>query len=347
MSYPTRQLGKNGPTVSAIALGAMRMGLLTGEENDARTFETLTHAADIGVTFWDTADVYQRSETLIGEWFTKTGRRSEIFLATKFGGFDLSDPERFLFPNSKPGYIKRQLENSLKALQTDYIDLYYQHRVDPDVPIEVVMETLRKYVESGKIKWIGMSECSAESLKRAKAVPGIGDKVVAAQMEFSAMELFVERSGFASVAEELGVSIVAYSPLCRGMISGKFRSPDDFEEDDARKHFPRFFPENFPKNLAIVDKLKVVADRKGATPGQVALAWILASHPSFIPLPGVTKREQIAENAKAAEIPLTSEEIAEIRSLAEAAEPAGERYPDAFKGNLDVDSLPLAAWKGE
>jgi aryl-alcohol dehydrogenase-like predicted oxidoreductase len=161
-------------------------------------------------------------EAVLGKWFKETGRRSEIFLATKFGAFDLTPGAPDLYrPNSKPAYIRKQLASSLKALNTDYIDLYYQHRVDPEVPIEVVLETLRPFVDEGKIKWIGLSECSIETLKRAKAVKGVGEKVIAAQMEFSPVELNVETSGFAKAAEEAGIAVVAYSPLCRGLLSGK------------------------------------------------------------------------------------------------------------------------------
>ncbi len=162
-------------------------------------------------------------EATLGKWFAKTGRRSEIFLATKFGALDFSDPERSAkhLPNSMPSYIAERLEASLKALQTDYIDLYYQHRVDPRVPIEVVVQTLKPFVESGKIRWIGLSECSKETLLRAKSVPGIGEKVIAAQMEFSPFELTIEKNGFAKAAEDHGVAVVAYSPLSRGLVSGK------------------------------------------------------------------------------------------------------------------------------
>jgi aryl-alcohol dehydrogenase-like predicted oxidoreductase len=236
----------------------------TGEEEP---FKALTYAADHGLTFWDTADIYGGSscfvhpvfavyctdshwigEASLGEWFTQTGRRSEIFLATKFGAHDFSELERKrqlngappstedslpalqsdfadvfnTSPNSKPSYIARQFKYSLSALKTDYIDLYYQHRVDPDVPIEVVLETLRPYVESGQIRWLGLSECSAATLKRAKAVKGIGEKVVVVQMEFSPFELEIEKSGFVDVVNEAGIAIVAYSPLSRGLVTGKY-----------------------------------------------------------------------------------------------------------------------------
>ncbi|KAJ6630123.1 NADP-dependent oxidoreductase domain-containing protein [Mycena sp. CBHHK59/15] len=216
--YPTRQLGPNGPAVSAIGLGAAAIsGAFYGKAEKSEIFKMLSFAADRGVTFWDTSDYYGDSEAIIGDWFTETGRRSEIFLATKFGASDLSDGPNKGQISSKPPYIKQAIQRSLKMLKTDYIDLYYQHRVDKDVPIEIVLETLRPYVESGTIKWLGLSECSAATLRRAKAVPGVGAKVIAAQMEYSPFEVGIETNGFLDVAKEAGVAVVAYSPLGRGL----------------------------------------------------------------------------------------------------------------------------------
>lgn len=348
-SYPTRQLGRNGPTVSAIGFGAMGIGAFYGTPSDDKdAFETLTYAADRGVTFWDTSDIYGTSEVTLGKWFAKTGRRSEIFLATKFGGRDLTPgAARPTHPNSKPSYIKRQLEGSLQRLQTDWIDLYYQHRVDPEVPIEVVLETLRPYVESGKVKYIGLSECPVDVLRRAKSVPGVGAKVIAAQMEYSPFEIDIETSGFVAAARELGVSTVAYSPLGRGLITGRYKSPDDFEPTDVRRNFPRFSPEVFPKNLALVDKFRVIADALGATPGQVALAWILAEHPDFVPIPGTKTVARLEENAKAAEIKLSAEDVKSLRAAVQAAGVVGERYPAAALVHTGKSCIPLSEWKGE
>jgi len=311
---------------------------------DSRTtkylFETLTYAADRGMTFWDTADVYGTSEDLIGDWFSKTGRRSEIFLATKFGAWDPAKTDRK--PNSKPAHIRSQFQNSLKKLQTTYIDLYYQHRVDPEVPIEVVLQALAPFVESGQIKWIGLSEPSIATLKRAKAVKGIGEKVVAAQMEFSPFELYVEKTGFAKAIEEAGMAVVTYSPLARGLVTGRFRSPEDLDKDDWRRNAPRFSPENLPKNLKIVEKLKGFADKYHATNGQVTLAWILAEHKDFIPIPGVRNTERLEENAHAAEIKLSPDDVKAIRAVVEAAEVAGARYAAEVEGNC----IPVSEWKG-
>ncbi|KAG5645644.1 hypothetical protein DXG03_005635 [Asterophora parasitica] len=345
-TLPTRKLGKNGPEVSAIGLGAMGMGAFYGSSDDSESLTTLTAAADRGVTFWDTADVYGTSEELLGKWFTQTGRRSEIFLATKFGGRDLSeggDPNKL---NSKPAYIRSQFQTSLKKLQTNYIDLYYQHRVDPEVPIEVVIETLRPFVESGQLKWIGLSEPSIATLKRARAVPGVGEKVIAAQMEFSPFELYVEKTGFADAINEAGIGIVAYSPLARGLVTGRFRSPDDFEENDFRRFLPRFSAENFPKNISVVEELQKFATKYDANTTQITLAWILAEHPNFVPIPGIRNASRLEENARGAEITLAPEDVKAIRAVVESAEVVGDRYPPGMV--LDSgDSLPLSSWKGD
>ncbi|KAH0579743.1 Aldo-keto reductase yakc [NADP+] [Termitomyces sp. J132] len=349
MPLSKRTLGKNGPFVSAIGLGTMGMGsgaalgTIYGANDDKVTFEMLTYAANRGMTFWDTADVYGHSEDLIGKWFTGTGRRSEIFLATKFGAFDPTKTTRK--PNSKPSYIVQQLKKSMERLQTEYIDLYYQHRVDPEVPIEIVLETLRPFVESGQIRWIGLSEPSIATLKRAKAVPGLGEKIIAAQMEFSPFELYVEKTGFADAIKEAGMAVVAYSPLSRGLITGRFKSPADFAENDGRRVLPRFSEENFPKNLKIVDELQKFADKYKATASQITLAWILAEHPNFIPIPGIRSIERVEENALAAAITLAPEDVKAIRLLVETAEVAGERYPTSRIPASDC--IPLSKWTGE
>ncbi|KAF8064099.1 NADP-dependent oxidoreductase domain-containing protein [Lyophyllum atratum] len=342
---PTRKLGKNGPEVSAIGLGAMGMGAFYGKSDDEESLQTLTCAADRGMTFWDTADIYGTSEVLLGKWFAQTGRRSEIFLATKFGARDLSEGGDDLKPNSKPAYIRSQFQKSLEKLQTDYVDLYYQHRVDPKVPIEIVLEALRPFVESGQIKWIGLSEPSIATLRRAKAVQGVGEKVVAAQMEFSPFELYVEKTGFADAINEFGIGIVAYSPLARGLVTGRFSSPADFEESDFRRIDPRFSEENFPKNLKVVEQLQTMCEKYNATSAQIALAWILAEHPNFIPIPGIRNVARLEENARGAEIELSVEDVKAIRAVVESAQVAGERYPVGLMPQGDC--LPLSEWKGE
>lgn len=347
-TYPTRQLGANGPKVSALGFGAMSFGTWYGKADEEEASRTLTYAADRGITFWDTSDAYEASEATIGKWFAKTGRRKEIFLATKVGACDLRPeaPSPWA-PNSKPSYVRQQIENSFKALQTDYIDLYYQHRVDPEVPIEVVLETFRPYVESGKIKWLGLSECSVNVLKRAKAVPGVGEKVIVCQMEYSPFTLDLETNGFAKAAHELGVGIVAYSPLGRGIMTGQIKSPKDLDKNDLRLQMPRFQEANFAKNLALVDAFRTVADKYGATPGQIALAWILAVHPDFVPIPGTKSVKRLEENAKAAEIVPKEEDVKALREAVDGADVKGERYPAEYQALMQDECIELSEWNGE
>ncbi|TFK97669.1 NADP-dependent oxidoreductase domain-containing protein [Pterulicium gracile] len=293
-AYPTRPLGKNVPFVSAMGFGAMGIGgaIYGPDSSEDEKQALLSAAADKGVTFWDTSDRYLNSEKSIGPWFAKTGRRSDIFLATKFGSSNMEDNQsHFSRPRSEPAYILRRLENSLKDLETDYIDLYYQHRVDPTVPIEVVLETLRPAVEKGTIEWLGLCECSVDTLKRAKAVSGMGEKIVAVQME------------------ELGVAIVPYSPFGRGLISGRYRSRDDFPKNDFRLNIPRFSEENFPKNVQLVDKFSDIATRYGTTPAQVALAWIITQNRDFFPIPGTQTIARLHENAQSALLKLSDEDV--------------------------------------
>ncbi|GLB44117.1 putative aldo keto reductase [Lyophyllum shimeji] len=338
-----RPLGKNGPEVSAIGLGTMGMGAFYGKSDEEECLKTLTYAADRGMTFWDTADIYGTSEDLLGKWFTQTGRRSEIFLATKFGAWDPTKNDRK--PNSKPSYIRSEFQRSLTKLNTHYVDLYYQHRVDPEVPIEVVLETLWPFVKSGQIRWIGLSEPSVATLRRAKAVKHAGGAVIAAQMEYSMFELYVEKTGFADAINEYGMAVVAYSPLGRGLITGRFRSPEDFDEGDWRRNALRFSKENFPKNLRIVDEINKFAAKYNTSSSQIALAWILAEHPNFIPIPGARSVERVEENARAAEITLSPDDVLAIRALVEKADVAGERYPPG--AIPQGDCIPLSEWKGE
>ncbi|EDR16197.1 uncharacterized protein LACBIDRAFT_227919 [Laccaria bicolor S238N-H82] len=346
-NYPQRQLGRNGPTVAKLGFGTMGIGAFYGQTtaSEETILKALTYAADRGLTFWDTADIYGNSEATLGKWFETTNRRKDIFLATKFGSFNLaSTPDTFV-------YRLFAFLRSLSELKTDYVDLYYQHRVDPKVPIEVVLETLREFVEAGKIKYLGLSESSIETLKRAKNVKGLGEKVIAVQMEYSPFTLDIELpcKSFAQEAEDLGISVIAYSPLARGLITGRYRSRADFDQDDFRLILPRWSEENFPKNLEVVDKLKQIAQKYSATPSQVTLAWILAEHPTWIPIPGSRTIERIEENARGAEIELSVEAIKEIRELVDKAEVAGSRNPalDWLLAGVEGNSLPLAEWKGE
>ncbi|KAJ7730366.1 NADP-dependent oxidoreductase domain-containing protein [Mycena maculata] len=340
-AYPTRKLGPNGPSVSAIGLGTGALsGTSYGKTDESEAFQMLSYAADRGVTFWDTADYYGASEGIIGNWFAKTGRRSEIFLATKFGAADLREGPNKGKICSEPSYIKQALQRSLKMLQTDHIDLYYQHRVDPAVPIEVVLETLRPFVESGQVKWLGLSECSAATLRRAKAVPSLGERIIAVQMEYSPFELTIENDGFLDAANAAGVAIIAYSPLGRGLITGRYRTPADLEEGDVRRLLPRFSSENFPKNLALVARFEELATKYSATPGQIALAWVL-SHDNFIPIPGTRAVSRLEENAHSAEILLSPQDIETVSKLVKEADVQGARHFIISQG----DCIALAEWK--
>ncbi|KAJ8086659.1 hypothetical protein AAF712_001960 [Marasmius tenuissimus] len=345
---PKRALGRNGPKVASIGFGAMGIGAWYGKTDEEEAFKALTYAADRGMNFWDTANIYGTSEDAIGKWFETTGRRSEIFLATKFGAFDPEgNPQDG--PTSKPSHIKKSVLRSLEKLKTDHIDLYYQHRVDPKVPIEVVLETLRPFIDEGKIRYLGLSECSIETLRRAKAVPGVGDKLIAVQVEYSPFTLDIEQNGLAAAADELGVSIIAYSPLARGLVTGRFRSRADFDSNDLRLTLPRWSEENFPKNLAIVDKLKEIADQYGSSNSQIALAWILAEHPTWIPIPGSRSVERVEDNAHAAELNLPADAIKAIRTLVDNAEIAGTRNRTLawITAGMEGNCVKPEEWKGE
>lgn len=273
-SFPQRKIG--GTPVSALGLGCMGMSMsaLTGEKrDDEEIFKTLTTAADMGITFWDTSDFYLDNEELLGKWFSKTGRRSEIFLATKFGCKHGSGGLGDVQVDGSPEYVRQAVEKSLEALGTDYIDLYYVHRIDPKTPIEKTVAVLKELKEQGKIRHIGLSECSSRTLERASKVV----KIDAVQMEFSPFALEIEDTGFKDIARKLSVTIVAYSPLGRGFLSGAIKSRADFAPNDPRlRMHPRFSEENFPANLKVVQIFEDIAKEKGATLGQTALAWVLA-----------------------------------------------------------------------
>ncbi len=274
--FPQRTIGTD--SVSALGLGCMGMSQSYssfGGYNDEESLRVLTRAADVGVTFWDTSDIYGigKNEELLGRWFRETGRRNEIFLASKFG--NLRGPNGEFLVRGDRAYVREALEKSLARLGVETIDLYYQHRVDPNVPIEETIEALVELKNEGKIRYIGLSECSARTLRRAHKV----HPIAAAQMEFSPFALEIEDSQtgpFLEAARELGVKIVAYSPLGRGFLTGAITSRDQIEESDNRFLHPRFSEEHFGGNLELVRKLSEIATRKGATPGQLALAWVLS-----------------------------------------------------------------------
>ena len=260
-----------------------------------------------------------------------------MFLATKFGGVFDPDTQSWSIRGDAQ-YVHQACEKSLRRLGLDSIDLYYVHRIDKTVPIEETMNALKELIKAGKIKYIGLSECSSDTLRRAHAV----HPVACVQIEYSPFSLDIERDeiGILKTCRELGIAIVCYSPLGRGLFSGQIKSPDDFEENDFRRMVPRFSKENFPKNLKLIDELSAIAKKKGCTPGQLTLAWILAQGNDFIVIPGTSKVKNLEENVGAAQVKLSSEEVKEIREVCENADVAGERYPEFVLSTLFSDSAP-------
>ncbi|KAI9654540.1 MAG: hypothetical protein M1821_006630 [Bathelium mastoideum] len=337
-SLPEHKLGKKGPNVTALGYGAMGLSAFYGEKKpDEERFAVLDKLYSEGELFWDSADIYQDNEDLIGEWFKRNpGKREHIFLATKFALKPTS--EGGIVNDSSPEYCRQACEKSLKRLGLPFVDLYYCHRLDGKTPIERTVRELKKLQDEGKIKYIGLSECSAESLRRASKIAHID----AVQVEYSPFALEIESAEIPilKTARELGTAIVAYSPIGRGMLSGKYRSPDDFPEGDFRKGAPRFSKENFPKNLKLVDEITEIANKKGCTPSQITLAWLMDQGDDIFPIPGTTNLDRLDENLGALHIKLSKEENQAIRKAAESAEVVGGRYPEAMSGALYNDTPP-------
>lgn len=311
-----------------------------GGYDDQASAAVLTRAADLGVTFWDTSDIYgpHTNEQLIGKWFKDTGRRSEIFLASKFGNCRDKDGKPTV--RGEPEYVKEACEGSLKRLGVECIDLYYQHRVDAKVPIEETVGAMAELKKEGKIKYLGLSECSARTLRRAHAV----HPIAAIQMEYSpfALEIESDQTDLLRTARELGVKIVAYSPLGRGFLTNTIKSREDLDPTDNRSSHPRFSKEHFGENLKLVKTLAEIAERKGVAPGQLVIAWVMAQGEDFIPIPGTKKVKYLEENAEAVNVHLTSEEVQEIRGeIEKVGGGKGERYPPAMTKALFGDSVEL------
>ncbi len=315
----TRTLGPNGPTVSALGLGCMGMSAFYGARDDEESLKTLNRALELGVSFWDTSDMYgpHTNERLLAR--VLDGRRDEVYLATKFGiKLDPADPRKRSIDGT-PGYVRCACEDSLGRLGTDHIDLYYQHRVDPDTPIEETVGAMAELVAAGKVRHLGLSEAGAETIRRAHAV----HPITAVQSEYSLWSRDIEDEVIPTLVE-LGIALVPYSPLGRGFLSGEIRSLDDLDADDYRRFSPRFEGENFEKNLTVVDAVKDLADDKGVTPSQLALAWVMAQGEHVVPIPGTKRVRYLEENAAAAEIELAPEELTGIADA--LPEPEGERY---------------------
>ncbi|KAL0263293.1 hypothetical protein SLS55_002273 [Diplodia seriata] len=340
MTLPTRQLGKDGPEVTGLGLGLMGLSIAYGvPKPDPERMAFLDKAYELGERNWDTADMYGDNEDLLGRWFAANpGARRNIFLATKFGNRIDADGNRSI--DSSPAYCKEAFARSLSRLGLPSVDLYYCHRLDGVTPIELTVRAMAELQAEGKVRHLGLSECSAASLRRASKVA----RIAAVQIEYSpfALDVESEQVGLLRACRELGVAVVAYSPLGRGMLSGALRSPADFAEGDFRRQLmPRFSDENFPKNLALVDRIEGIARKKGVTSTQLTLAWLMRQGRDIIPIPGTTRVDRLQENLKALEVELTEEEDREIREASEGAEVAGERYPEAFMKACFADTPPL------
>ena len=334
---PSRQLGKDGPRVTALGFGAMGLSAFYGTpESDEERFKVLDRAYELGEHFWDSADVYMDNEDLIGKWFSRTGKRDSIFLATKFAN---AHKDGTMVVRSDPAYIQEACERSLKRLGIPSIDLYYCHRLDQVTPIEKTVEAMVQLKQEGKIKYLGLSEISSASLRRACEIHHIS----AVQIEYSPYAIDIESPAIdlLKTCRELGVAVVAYSPLGRGMLTGAYKSPADFEAGDFRKFAPRFSEENFPKNLKLADEIGGIAGKKGCTAGQLVLAWLLAQGEDIIPIPGTKKIKYLEENVGALKVKLTEAEVAEVRKAVDGAEVHGGRYPEHMAAKLFSDSPEL------
>jgi aryl-alcohol dehydrogenase-like predicted oxidoreductase len=315
-----RVLGSQGFEVSAIGLGCMGMSWAYGSIEERQGIATIQRTLDLGVTFLDTADVYgpETNEQLVGR--AVAGRRAEVQLATKFGGWSLEEEGRG--PDGRPEYVRRAVERSLRRLGVDYIDLYYQHRIDRQVPVEETVGAMAELVRAGKVRFLGLSEASADTIRRAHAT----HPITAVQSEYSLWTRDME-ADVLPVLRDLDIGFVAYSPLGRGFLTGAITSVDDLAEDDLRHSHPRFQGENFARNLELVQRVSRLAEKKGVTAAQLALAWVLSRGDDVVPIPGTTKPHRVEENATAVDVHLTNDDLRLLDEVAPMGAAVGERYP--------------------
>ncbi|MDD2853698.1 MAG: aldo/keto reductase [Desulfuromonadaceae bacterium] len=324
-----RKLGLQGLKVSAQGLGCMGMSDFYGQRDEAESIATVHHALDRGVTFLDTSDMYGpfTNEKLVGKAIK--GRRNKVVIATKFGIMRSQPVKDGWAPitgiNGRPEYVRSACDASLKRLGVDHIDLYYQHRVDPEVPIEETVGAMADLVAAGKVCYIGLSEASTQTIRRAHAI----HRISALQSEYSLWSRDPEDEVLPTL-RELGIGFVAYSPLGRGFLTGQIKSPDDFSADDYRRNSPRFQGDNFTKNLELVEQITAIAERKGITPGQLALAWVLAQGDDIVPIPGTKHRKYLDENISAGTANISEVEMSEIAEALPKGAAAGGRYPEAM-----------------
>jgi aryl-alcohol dehydrogenase-like predicted oxidoreductase len=331
MSMKEVKLGSKGAVVSRMGLGCMGMSEFYGERNDTESAATILRALDLGITFLDTADTYGigDNEELVGK--TIRSRRDEVFLATKFANIRTKENPNQWSISGKPEYVRAACDASLKRLGVDHIDLYYQHRVDPNTPIEDTVGAMAELVKAGKVKYLGLSEASPATIRRAHKV----HPITALQTEYSLWERTPEKEILPTI-RELGIGFVPYSPLGRGFLTGTITKPSDLTESDARtQRMPRFASENFDKNQALFQRVKAIAKRKGVKPAQLALAWVLAKGEDLIPIPGTKRRKYLEENAAAVDIQLTPADVAELEAAVPQNEIAGERYAAAAMKAID------------